>query len=174
MNKLRVIFVETVMKPILLALMVASSLSFAACSGTPGDDPFVGSGTEDAADPVIVVGQGESDAGSEGGKPDSGVVLPPKDPDAGVTLDADLPVALDSGAAIDSGAPTVPLPTIDDAGADSAVPVCTEPGYTYCSIPNESGYVGCADLQNDPGDCGTCGHGCTTGYSTCQNGVCGK
>ena len=43
-----------------------------------------------------------------------------------------------------------------------------DPGFVTCS----SGCCSCGDVQNDPNNCGYCGHSC--GGETCVDGVCGS
>jgi hypothetical protein len=122
-----------------------------------GGTPDGGSGTPDGGSGTPDSGSGTPDAG---GGPDGPIIDGGVDPDGGAgTPDANLP----------DGGVSTPDADLPDGGAgtpDADLP----DGGPVCTLPEVLCPSGCANLDNDPDNCGSCGRRCASGI--CSAGLC--
>jgi hypothetical protein len=182
-----------------LVLTALCGLGAAACGGRaevgpggPGNESDGGVTSDDGG----IVGEdgGVVPLGDAGRRPDGSTGVDAGRPvDGGVSL-TDSGAPFDSGVFIDAGGCQTGFHMCSGRCVDDTAPAtcggsCTpcaapsngvascngvscqvtcDPGYSACA----TGCCGCGDVQNDPNNCGSCGHSC--GGEACVDGVCGS
>jgi hypothetical protein len=117
---------------------------------------------------LVACGSSSDDQGTQDANVDSYVDGVGYDTSTDTSLDSSREVSSDEGVDTtplpDTIAETSPVDTSIDAGRCGGGPAC-DPGLTCCSDA-------CRNTNNDPDNCGACGHACSGATSMCLGGSC--